>query len=178
MSRLPLPEPETIDPFLQELHDGANPQDWATRHVARAFAGQPRLLEDYLTFYYPWHSEKGVIPARMKELVRLHIATLNGCQTCAAARLAADTVMEVEALGALDGNSEGLATLSEQERIALDFAERLALDHHSISDADVRRWRDTFGDEGFVELSMMTAQYIGFGRVLAMLQLETVACPI
>jgi hypothetical protein len=25
---------------------------------------------------------------------------------------------------------------------------------------------------------MMTSQYIGFGRVLAMLQLETVACPI
>lgn len=178
MSRLPLPEPETIDPFLQELHDGAKPEDWATRHVARAFAGQPRLLEEYLTFYYPWHSEKGVITPRMKELVRLHIATLNGCRTCAAARLAPDTVAEAEAIGALHNDPQGLTTLSGAEREALVFAEMLALDHHSITDEDVRRWRDTFGDEGFVELSMMTAQYIGFGRVLAMLQLETVACPI
>ena len=178
MSRLPLPEPETIDPFLREMHDSATSDDWATQRVARAFAVQPRLLEDYLNFYYPWHSEKGLISSRMKELVRLHIATLNGCNTCAAARLSADTVAEAEAIGALENDKAGLSTLSEQERIALDFAECLALRHHSISDEDVRGWRDTFGDEGFVELSMMTAQYIGFGRVLAMLQLETVACPI
>lgn len=178
MSRLPLPEPETIDPFLREMHDGASPDDWATQRVARAFAVQPRLLEDYLGFYYPWHSEKGLISPRMKELVRLHIATLNGCQTCAASRLSADTVAEAEALAALEGNEGGLATLSEPERIALDFAERLALNHHAITDDDVRGWRETFGDDGFVELSMMTAQYIGFGRVLAMLQLETTACPI
>jgi AhpD family alkylhydroperoxidase len=178
MSRLPLPEVDEIDPFLQEMHNGAKPEDWATQHVARAFSVQPRLLEEYLTFYYPWHTDKGVITPRMKELVRLHIATLNGCKTCAAARLASDTVAEVEALGALESNAEGIAMLSEEEKIALDFAERLALDHHSITDEDVRRWRDTFGDDGFVELSMMTAQYIGFGRVLAMMQLETVACPI
>ncbi|MDG2443643.1 MAG: hypothetical protein P8M13_10375 [Luminiphilus sp.] len=178
MSRLPLPEPETIDPFLKEMHDGASADDWATQRVARAFSVQPRLLEDYLAFYYPWHSEKGDIPARMKELVRLHIATLNGCKTCASARLAADSVAEVEALGALERDEGRLATLSNEERVALDFAERLALNHHTITDDDVRDWRETFGDEGFVELSMMTAQYIGFGRVLAMLQLETTACPL
>ena len=178
MSRIPLAEPETIDPFLQEMHDGAGPDDWSTQRVARAFAGQPRLLEDYLTFYYPWHLEKGLIPARTKELVRLHIANLNGCHTCASARLAADSVAEAEALGALRGDEDGLAALSEEELTALSFAERLALSHHTITDGDVKLWRETFGDEGFVELAMMTAQYIGFGRVLAMLQLETVACPI
>jgi alkylhydroperoxidase family enzyme len=178
MSRIPLVEVESLDPFLRTLHDGASDNDWATQRVAQAFAEQPRLLEDYLEFYYPWHKEKGVIGARLKELVRLHIATLNGCRTCAAARLSPEDVAEREALGALGTEPSGLGTLSEQELIALDFAERMALDHHSITDADVRRWRDTFGDAGFLELSMMTTQYIGFGRVLAMLQLETVACPI
>ena len=178
MSRIPLPEPETIDPFLQEMHNGASPNDWSTQRVARAFASQPRLLEDYLTFYYPWYLEKGLIPPRTKELVRLHVATLNGCHTCASARLAADSVAETEALGALEGDENGLAALSEEERTALGFAERLTLRHHTISDEDVKLWRETFGDEGFVELAMMTAQYIGFGRVLAMFQLENVACPI
>jgi len=42
----------------------------------------------------------------------------------------------------------------------------------------VKLWRQTFGDEGFLELAMMTGQFIGFGRMLAILQLETVACPI
>jgi alkylhydroperoxidase family enzyme len=178
MSRIPLADTDSLDPFLRTLHDGASQDDWATQRVAQAFAEQPRLLEDYLQFYYPWHKEKGVLGARLKELVRLHIATLNGCRTCASARLSPELVAETEALGALGSEPGGLGTLSEQEQIALDFAERMALDHHSITDADVRRWRDTFGDAGFLELAMMTTQYIGFGRVLAVLQLETVACPI
>jgi alkylhydroperoxidase family enzyme len=178
MSRIPLVDVQLLDPYLRSLHDGAEPEDWSTRRVSQAFATQPRLLEDYLTFYYPWHKEKGVISARLKELVRLQIATLNGCRTCAAARLSPESVDEVEARGALGEDSDALALLTEPEKIALDFAERMALDHHSITDADVRRWRDTFGDAGFIELSMMTTQYIGFGRVLAILQLETVACPI
>ena len=178
MSRIPLVDAGELDPYLRTLHDGAAEGDWATQRVAQAFADQPRLLEDYLAFYYPWHKEKGVISARLKELVRLHIATLNGCRTCASARLTPEDVAESEALGALGTDTAGLQTLSEEERIALDFAERMALDHHSITDEDVRRWRDTFGDAGFLELSMMTTQYIGFGRVLAILQLETVACPI
>lgn len=178
MSRVPLIEVESLDPYLRTLHEGAAETDWATQRVAQAFAEQPRLLEDYLTFYYPWHKEKGVLSARLKELVRLHIATLNGCRTCASARLAPEEVAEGEALGALGTDKAGLESLSEEERIALDFAERMALDHHSVTDEDVRRWRTTFGDAGFLELSMMTTQYIGFGRVLAILQLETVACPI
>ena len=38
--------------------------------------------------------------------------------------------------------------------------------------------RRHFSDVEFLELSMMAGQYIGFGRVLAMLQLEVAACPI
>lgn len=178
MSRIPLADVETLDPYLRTLHDSASHDDWATQRVAQAFAGQPRLLEDYLEFYYPWHKEKGVISPRLKELVRLHIATLNGCRTCAAARLSPEDVAEQEAQGALGTDVSGLGTLSDLERMALAFAERMALDHHSITDEDVRRWREAFGDDGFLELSMMTTQYIGFGRVLAVLQLETVACPI
>ena len=109
--------------------------------------------------------------------MRLHIATLNGCRTCASARLAPEAVSEREAQGALGNETEALSTLSEPEdRPGLRRAHGAgsSLDHRS----DVRRWRDTFGDDGFIELSMMTTQYIGFGRVLAILQLETVACPI
>src|SRR6185295_11164283 len=97
MARLPLTEPEQLPGYLRDLHDGAAEADWSTRHVARVFAAAPELLETYLTrFYYPWHSNAedaaGVarLTPRLKELVRLRIATLNGCQTCKAARLAAD----------------------------------------------------------------------------------------
>jgi alkylhydroperoxidase family enzyme len=183
MSRLPLTEPDALAGYLHDLHDDASDEDWSTRHVARAFAAAPRLLEMYLTgFYYPWHSnaeeaaEVARLSPRLKELVRLRIATLNGCQTCKAARLAADSIPEDQAIGidAYDGSSD----YTPAEKAAVRFAEQMAVDHHSIGDAEVAALREHFDDGAILELMMMAGQYIGFGRVLAILQLETVACPL
>ena len=41
-----------------------------------------------------------------------------------------------------------------------------------------RELRRHFSEKEILELMMMTGQYIGFGRMLAALQLETVSCPI
>jgi alkylhydroperoxidase family enzyme len=182
MSRLPLVEPEDLTGFLHDLHEGASEDDWSTKHVARAFAPAPELLETYLGFYYPWHTSADVAaePARLtpriKELVRLRIATLNGCQTCKAARLAADAIPETQAL-AIDGYHAS-DEFSPAEKAAVAFAERMALDHHAIGDADIVALREHFDDAQILELMMMAGQYIGFGRMLAILQLETVACPL
>ena len=56
MSRITLAEEAEMDGFLKEMHDGADEGDWATRRVARAFDAHPEFLEQYLAFYYPWHS--------------------------------------------------------------------------------------------------------------------------
>jgi alkylhydroperoxidase family enzyme len=183
MARLPLPDPAELPVYLRDLHDGASDQDWSTRHVARAFSPAPELLETYLTgFYYPWHANtdqaagSARLSPRVKELVRLRIATLNGCKTCKAARLAPDTVSEPQAAG-IDAYEES-ADYSPGEKAAVAFAERMALDHHSIGDADILALREHFDDAEILELMMMAGQYIGFGRMLAVLQLETVACPL
>mgnify|MGYP000536512192 CR=1 FL=1 len=183
MSRLPLTEPDALPGYLRDLHDGARDDDWSTQHVARAFAPAPELLEMYLTgFYYPWHSNAegaaGVarLSPRIKELVRLRIATLNGCQTCKAARLAADSIPEDQAIG-IDAYGESDA-YTPAEKAAVHFAEQMAVDHHAIGDAEVLELREHFDDAQILELMMMAGQYIGFGRLLAILQLETVACPL
>ena len=183
VSRLPLAEPEQLSGYLSELHDGALDRDWSSRHVARAFAPAPELLEMYLTgFYYPWHTSTGEAEAvarlspRLKELVRLRIATLNGCKTCKAARLAPDYIPEDQALG-IDGY-EGSADYTADEKAAIHFAELLALQHDQIGDAEMATLREHFDDAQILELAMMAGQYIGFGRMLAVLQLETVACPL
>ena len=183
MSRIAMPEPEVLSDYLRALHDGASERDWSTRHCARAFAAAPELLEQYLTgFYYNWHSNAGAaagvarLSPREKELVRLRIATLNGCQTCRAARLSASTVSEDEALS-VDAYDE-TGGYSERERAAIRLAERLALDHVSIDDELIRETQEHFDDAELLELLMMAGQYIGFGRLLAVLQLEEITCPI
>src|ERR1700676_368450 len=109
MSRVALPEPETLPPYLRNLHENARPDDWSTRHVARAFSENADLLQRYLEFYYPFHRSEGagVVESRLKELVRLRIATLNGCQTCKAARLDPNHVSEGEAAFDVDHPDEG-----------------------------------------------------------------------
>ena len=178
MSRLPLADPQDLPPFLKTMHDGAAENDWSTRHCARAFAAHPDILERYLAFYYPFHaSEPGsLLESRIKELVRLRIATLNGCKTCKAARLAPSDVSEREA--AIGVDEPAAAAFSERELAALALAEQMALDHLSYDDDAMRALQRHFSKAEILELMMMIGQYIGFGRMLAMLQLEETHCPI
>ncbi len=40
----------------------------------------PEAFERYFAFFRPGHTE-GIVPSRIKELARLKIAALNGCDT-------------------------------------------------------------------------------------------------
>jgi alkylhydroperoxidase family enzyme len=77
------------------------------------------------------------------------------------------------------GNFRTDPGFSEQERVALEFAEKMALDHTSAADDDFfRRLRAQFTDPQIVELGMAIGQYIGFGRLLMVLDLERTVCEI
>jgi alkylhydroperoxidase family enzyme len=67
---------------------------------------------------------------------------------------------------------------NERERVALEFAERMALNHSSIDDDFFRRMRAHFSDPEIVEIGMAAGQYIGFGRLLMVLDLERTVCDI
>src|SRR6202050_1720956 len=83
---------------------------------------------------------KSILPVRVREAARIRIAQLNDCPVCLAFR--ADSVKE-------QGGSEGFCAhvadhevaeecseqYSEQERLAIAYAERFALDHQGIDDA-------------------------------------------
>ena len=66
---------------------------------------------------------------------------------------------------------------SDRERLALEYADKLALDHHKIDDVFFERLKEHFDDEQIIELGMMIGQFIGFGRLLMVLDLEPKFCP-
>jgi alkylhydroperoxidase family enzyme len=70
------------------------------------------------------------------------------------------------------------AAFTERERIALEFAEKLAQDHASLDDEFFRRMRAQFNDAEIVEIGMAAGQYIGFGRLLMVLDLERAVCEL
>jgi alkylhydroperoxidase family enzyme len=174
---MPLVEPEALSPAMRKAHDATPEDNWIARNFTRVFAANEPLINQYQAFYQPWHvGGAGVVDARLKELVRLRIATLNGCVLCKSVRMAPAVVSEDEAAAGVD--HADAAGFTARERAAIHFAEKMALDHHNIGDDDVAAMRRHFTDAEFLELAMMTGQYIGFGRVLAMLQLEIASCPI
>lgn len=74
----------------------------------------------------------------------------------------------------LDGDGAGFTA---REALAVEFAERLATDHRSIDDRLFDRMREHFSEPEILELGMMAGQYIGFGRLLMVLDLTPKFCP-
>jgi alkylhydroperoxidase family enzyme len=67
---------------------------------------------------------------------------------------------------------------SNRERLAVDYAEQLATNHHAIDDDYFATLAGEFDDAEILELGMMIGQYIGFGRLLKVLDLEPTSCPV
>ena len=79
--------------------------------------------------------EQSIVPVRERELARMRIAQINGCLICQQWRStpgAEGHVTEDDYAHVLEWRThEGY---SDRERLAVEYAERFALDHHSLDD--------------------------------------------
>jgi alkylhydroperoxidase family enzyme len=90
---------------------------------------------------------------------------LNGCcywptLRYAGARHAGATETKIAAI-----DDERSVLLTSRERIAVRFAETLAVDHHKVDDALWTEMRRHFSEAEITELAAHTMLYIGFGRL-------------
>lgn len=70
------------------------------------------------------------------------------------------------------------ASFTPREAMALEYAERLAVDHHNMDDEFFDRLKAQFSEQEILELGMMAGQYIGFGRLLMVLDLTPRFCAV
>jgi len=112
---------------------------------------------------------KSILPVRVREAARMRIAQLNDCRVCLAFR--ADKV-RAQGLGedfyCAVGSPDGSA-FSEQERLAVEYAERFAIDHTSIDDAFMEKMRGSFTDPEIFDLTICLSAFLGLGRTLRVL---------
>lgn len=66
---------------------------------------------------------------------------------------------------------------SEREKLAIEYAERFALDHQNIGTELIDRMRAVYSDPEIVELAGLVAFCMGIGRVYAVLDIAN-ECPI
>lgn len=159
MSRIPPAPAEKYVPLVGE--------DAPLRQ--QVFAQAPDIAGAYLTFQRALRA-KGVLPRRLVELVRLRVSFHNQCRTCASVRYAdsiEDGVTE-DLVCSLERPQEA-DDLTEAEKAALAYADKLATDHLSVGDADFARLAEHFEPHELMELCFQIGSFVGFGRMLATL---------
>ncbi|MFB8076879.1 carboxymuconolactone decarboxylase family protein [Streptomyces sp. NPDC056013] len=111
------------------------------------------------------------------EAARLRIAQINGCGFCLDWRTDRDGVKveegfdEVVAAWRETEVSEGF---DERTRLAAEYAERYALDHHGLDEEFWERMTARYSQAEIVELTMSLGSWLAFGRLNRVLGLDEV----
>jgi AhpD family alkylhydroperoxidase len=117
--------------------------------------------------------QKSALPARVREAARMRIAEINGCLVCQGWRIPELAAQGVdEELYAHVGDWRDYAGYSEQERLAIEYAERFALDHTNIDDAFFARLKEHFTDPEILDLTICIGNWVAFGRLTMLLDLD------
>jgi alkylhydroperoxidase family enzyme len=116
---------------------------------------------------------KSILPARVREAARMRIAQLNDCPVCRTFR-----AESVKAQGLTEDFYAHIADWHDapgydaRERLAIEYAERFALDHHGIDDELFARLRAAFTDAEIFDLTACMAHFLGLGRLLRVLGID------
>jgi alkylhydroperoxidase family enzyme len=115
---------------------------------------------------------KRLLPPRVREAARMKIAHINGCVVCMGWRIPelADHGVTEELYAHVDDPTN--AEYSAAEGLAIEYAEKFALDHRSIDDAFFVRLKAQFTDEEILELTILIGDWMAFGRLTAVLDLD------
>ena len=112
------------------------------------------------------------LPWRVREAARMRIAQINGCNICMSWRVPALARHGVTEELYAHVEEPTHAEYDARERLAIEYAEKFALDHRSIDDAFFVRMHEQFTDAEILELSICIGDWIAFGRMTAVLDLD------
>ena len=106
------------------------------------------------------------------EAARLRIAQINGCMFCLDWRTERDGAKVEEEF--LDAVTQWRTTdaFDDRARLAAEYAERYALDHHGLDDEFWSRMSEHYSQVEIAELSMCIGSWLAFGRLNHVLGLD------
>ncbi len=177
MSRIPLATTDQMSPEIAGLVAAVEEQTGDSTAL-RALAHRPDILGPFAQFYWNLQTT-GQLDRKLIELFRLSIAQINQCRNCLAGRYqdSIDEGLTEEMVAALP-DAENSPLFTEREKAAISYAQKMATDHYSVGDADFARLYEHFSVEEVVELCVDVAQFIGVGRMFAVIDAMNVACEI
>jgi AhpD family alkylhydroperoxidase len=164
MTRLAQLDPATLPADMRAWYDRADARE---RMLFTPTGHAPELM-GALHAFAGVLGDKGTLPGRLVELVRLRVAFHNQCRSCMAMRYQS---------GLDDGLTEDLVCSLEQpheapgltaaEKAALAYADVSATNHFAIDAGTFAGLRPHLSEPEIVELGLWVGYFIGFGRLVA-----------
>ena len=164
MTRLAKVQLETLSDEMRTYYQSASARD---KMLFTPTGHAPELMSA-LHKFADVLAERGKLPGRLVELVRLRIAFHNQCVSCMAMRYQS---------GLDDGLTEGLVCslerpqdapdLTDAEKAAIAYADISATNHFAINDKTFEELRKYFPEPQIVELGLYIGYFVGFGRMVA-----------
>ena len=166
MSRLDQIKAEDWPQELQEMLQPENMTD-LEQGLMRYWARRPDLVKGLAAFSGALKVHR-TLPEKLVELVRLRVAFFNQCRSCMAIRYtdAVNDGLTEDLVCSLEKPQEA-DDLTEAEKVAIRFGELMATDHLQVNDAIYAELKAHYTQEQIVELGMVVAFFVGFGRLAA-----------
>ncbi|TDB89677.1 carboxymuconolactone decarboxylase family protein [Actinomadura sp. 7K534] len=148
-----------------DIPDGKDPIQYAWGEMVPGIG--PAAAHLSLAVY-----EHTTLGLREFEAARLRVAQINGCLFCLDWRTDRDGEKVEE--GFADAVTEWRTTdaFDDRTRLAAEYAERYALDHHGLDEEFWARMTARYSQREIVELSMCIGSWLAFGRLNRVLGLD------
>ena len=121
--------------------------------------------------------QHSILSTREREAARHRTAQINGCITCQNWRVDGfeDVGVDEDFYSGIE-NYKTSSAYSDREKLAIETAERFALSWKEPDWDYIERLQANFRDDEIVDLMLCIGQYVAQGRLLHMLQLDSI-CP-
>src|SRR5579862_2078037 len=150
MARIALIEPDQPSPEVKEIYERV--LKGKPGNIQKALAHRPDMLKNFLPFYA---SVGRSLDRRLYEMVYIRVSMINGCRYCMQHHLAASKRVGLSREDWQHLKDVQHGNFSEKEEAALDFAEKLTRDPHSIADGDIQSLKLHFSEAEIVDLDLL-----------------------
>jgi AhpD family alkylhydroperoxidase len=170
---MPLVEPDDLPADIRAQWDATERE--GLRDFTRLMAHAPEQFRLFNAAYASARFDNR-LGVRVTELVRIAVAQTTRCPVCIAGRHAGAVAegMTEELVAEIGGERR---CMTDEERVAVDFAQKFATDHLSITDADEAELRRFFDPEQVVQLVLLSV-FCLVGRFSMLAGLQEQSCPI
>jgi alkylhydroperoxidase family enzyme len=162
---MPRIEPIPLDRLAEEprriIEDGVANGTYATPIPLQIFAYRTQQILMTNAARGAW-GQQSLLGGRILELIRIRSAQLGECQPCMQSRKH-DSITDEDVACLV---APGASTLTEQERLAVEFLDLLSADHHAIDDDVYRELGQVFTAAQIIELGFTCANAMGLHRFI------------